>query len=132
MQYEAIETIRLKTRTGPLELFPGQRILLEPERALRLVEVGKLKPVEPEPNIEDYCALCSQAIERIHNDYYPQAFGWMEWVKEHKPELWEQIEEAEQKLGSPIEQGITLEQFTDFLGRWETLVGRAIEQFLKE
>lgn len=100
--------------------------LVEPESC---VDYGKLQAFVEPADIEEYCLLCSQAIERIHNDYYPQAFGWMEWVKEHNPRLWKEIQDAEQRLDAPIQRGITLEQFTDFLGRWETLVGRAIGEY---
>ena len=66
MRYEVIETLKLNTPSGLLEISPGQNVLLEPERALRLVEVGKLKPLEPETaDIDEYCALCSEAVR--HN-----------------------------------------------------------------
>ena len=86
MQYQVTEAIRLLTPKGFLDLYPGQTVLLQPERALRLVEVGKLKPLEPETaDIEKYCKLCSGAIERINNAYYPRAYGWISWLKNHTP-----------------------------------------------
>jgi hypothetical protein len=132
MHYEALKNFRLNTPSGLLEICPGQNVLLQPERALRLVKVGKLKPIEPEKvGIEEYCKLCSQAIERINNEYYPQALGWIDWTKEHDPKLWEKIEEAEEKLDAPLDRGISLEQYSHLVDQWEALYLKAIGNFLE-
>ena len=132
MQYEVAKAIRLLTPKGPLELCSGQVVLLQPERALRLVEVGKLKPLEPETaDIDEYCALCSEAVRHIDADYYPRAYGWISWLKNHNPNLWKEIEEAERNLDSPIGRKITLEQFSTLINCWEALCTEAIKKYLK-
>lgn len=129
MHYEALKNFKLNTPSGLLEISHGQNVLLEPERALRLIDVGKLKPLEPEKtDIEDYCKLCSQAIERINTDYYPRAYGWIFWLKE-QTRLWEEIEVAEKDLESPIDRGISLEQFSNLVSHWESLLRQAIESY---
>ena len=131
MRYAVIETFKLNTPLGLLEISPGQNVLLEPERALRLVEVGKLKLLAPETaDIDEYCALCSETVRHIDADYYPRACGWIYWLKNHKPNLWEEIEAAERNLESPIEQGISLEKFCNFVDQWEARVKQGIELYL--
>ena len=131
MRYEVIETLKLNTPSGLLEISPGQTVLLQPERALRLVEVGKLKPLEPETaDIDEYCALCSEAVRHIDADYYPRAYGWISWLKNHKPPLWKEIEEAERNLEPPIDKGITLEQFSTLINCWAGLCTEAIKKYL--
>ena len=132
MQYQVTEAIRLLTPKGFLDLYPGQTVLLQPERALRLVEVGKLKPLEPETaDIDEYCALCSEAVRHIDADYYPRAYGWISWLKNNKPHLWREIENAEKELESPIARQITLEQFSTLINCWEALCTEAIKKYLK-
>jgi hypothetical protein len=131
MQYEVAKTVRLLTPNGPLNLFPGQVVLLQPERALNLIAAGKLKPLPEPADIEEYCKLCSQAIERINNQFYPQAHGWISWTKGKNPELWEEVEAAEKDLESPIDRGISLEQFSNLVSHWEKLLMQAIENYLK-
>ena len=132
MHYEALKNFKLNTPSGLLEISPGQNILLEPERALRLVEMGKLKPLEPEKaDIEEYSKLCSQALERINNIYYPRSFGWIDWTKEHNPKLCEEIEEAERSLESPMDRRISLSEFARLVDHWEASCRQAIELFLR-
>lgn len=130
MRYQAIDAIRLKTPVGRVELSAGQSVLLEPERALKLVEMGKLKPLGQEANIEDFCALCSKAIDRINDTYYPKAYGWIGWTKEHNPKLWADIEEAERSLESPLDRRISFSEFARLVDHWEALYRHAVELFL--
>jgi len=130
MHYEALKNFKLNTPSGLLEISPGQNVLLQPERALKLVTEGKIKPVGPESNIEDYCSQCSEALERINTDYYPRAYGWISWTKGINPKLWEEIEEAERNLESPIDRRISLNEFATLVDHWETLYRRAIELYL--
>jgi hypothetical protein len=131
MRYEAIAPIKLKTPTGLLEVHPGQEVVLEPERALKLVETYKLRPLEKKtPDIKDYCDLCSKAIDRINNTYYPRAIGWIEWTKEQDSGILKSINEIEEKMESPLERGITLEGFALLVAQWDFLTREAIEKYL--
>ena len=45
MKYEVLAPLKAKAEHGEIALRPGQQIILAPEKALKLVEGGKLKPV---------------------------------------------------------------------------------------
>jgi len=112
------------------ELSEKERFLLKGQTVTLVADV-KIKPVGPESGIDEYCNLCSQAIERINSDYYPRAYGWISWTKGKNPELWEEIEEAERNLDEPAYRGISLEQFSNLLDQWEILINQAIKIYLK-
>lgn len=100
------------------------------EKAETLIKAGKLRLVQSEADIEEYCKLCSQALERINSTYYPRALGWIDWLKNHKPNLWREIENAEKELESPIDRGISLSEFARLVNHWEFLVRQAAEFYL--
>jgi|GEM_PF-3577508 len=133
--YLAIKEIRARVKGGALPLFRASEVVsLDEKKASALIKAGKLKPVKPEAAslVEKYCRLCSDVVKRIDAEYYPQALGWISWLKEHHINLWEKIEKAKRNLESPLERGINLEQFSNRAQRWENLLRRAIESYLKD
>ena len=74
-------------KDGELALLaPGEVVSLEPESANSLIKNGKLRLVQLEPaDIEEYCNQCSEALKRINTYYYPRVYGWIDWLKNHKP-----------------------------------------------
>jgi len=45
MKYQVLGRLKAKTSQGHIELSPGQIISLEPKKAIKLVETGKIKPL---------------------------------------------------------------------------------------
>jgi hypothetical protein len=45
VKYQVLDKLKAKTPQGYVELSPGQLISLEPEKAIKLVETGKIKPL---------------------------------------------------------------------------------------
>ena len=66
MKYQALKNFALNTSSGRIEILPGQEVLLQPERAASFVTAGKLKPVKPEADIQDYLKIVSEIVERIN------------------------------------------------------------------
>ncbi len=106
-------------------------LVVDNQPSLDMNELPPKADLIPRVGIEEFCHLCSAAIERINNTCYPQAEGWIDWTKKHDPAFWEQIEEGERNLDSPIDRGITLEQFSNLVGHWEALYTEAIEKYLE-
>lgn len=61
MIYEVIEAIRVRTPKGDTDLTAGQLINIEPCKAQRLVETGKLKPRLTEAR-KDSLIMCMEAV----------------------------------------------------------------------
>jgi hypothetical protein len=117
-----------------LPLFrPGEIVSLDEEKASALIKAGKLKLVKPETaRIEPFCRLCSEVVKKIDAEYYPQALGWISWLKKHHINLWEKIEKAKRNLESPLERGINLKKYSNLVQKWESLLRQAIESYLKD
>ncbi|MFH0813443.1 MAG: hypothetical protein V2A69_11490 [Pseudomonadota bacterium] len=49
MKCQVLMPLKAKTRDGITELSPGQIISIDYEKALRLLEAGKVRSLEPEP-----------------------------------------------------------------------------------
>lgn len=54
MNFEVMENLTLKTSSGDIKLCKGQTIRIQPEKVVRLVESGKLRPVAEEPQFVGY------------------------------------------------------------------------------
>lgn len=133
--YLAIKEIRARVKGGALPLFrSGEGVSLDEKKASALIKAGKLKLVKPETAslVENYCRLCSDVVKKIDAEYYPQALGWIAWLKKHHINLWEKIKKAKCNLESPLERGINLEQYSNLTQRWENLLRQAIESYLKD
>jgi len=132
--YLTIKEIRARVKGGELPLFrPGEIVSLDEKKASALIKAGKLKLVKQEnARIEPFCRLCSEVVKKIDAEYYPQALGWISWLKEHHINLWEKIEKAKNNLDSPLERGINFKKYSNLVQRWESLLRLAIERYLKD
>jgi hypothetical protein len=132
--YLTIKEIRARVKGGELPLFrPGEIVSLDEKKVSALIKAGKLKLVKPETaRIEPFCRLCSEVVKKIDAEYYPQALGWISWLKKHHINLWEKIEKAKGNLESPLERGINLKKYSNLVQKWETLLRQAIESYLKD
>jgi hypothetical protein len=52
VKYQVLAPLRARAANGEITLEPGQAITLAPEKALRLVEGGKLKPINDHENLD--------------------------------------------------------------------------------
>lgn len=58
MKYQVLGRLKAKTSQGHVELSPGQIITLESEKAIKLVETGKIKPlIEEKPYLNQHRTL---------------------------------------------------------------------------
>ena len=48
MTYQVLEDLRIKAGGHQIELSPGQTVILSPERAVDLMDAGKIRPATPE------------------------------------------------------------------------------------
>ena len=59
MTYEVLNTIKLRSQQEEIELQPGQLITLEHERALTLIQRGKIRAVASQLEETLVCESCS-------------------------------------------------------------------------
>ncbi|HOD35719.1 MAG TPA: hypothetical protein PLR20_08040 [Syntrophales bacterium] len=104
MIYEVVDTMRVKTPKGELELKPGQIISLDSLKALKFVEMGKLTPQVTAARF----AFLMQCMDSIWDSHalplYKQGFRMTPAIK--------QAEVAVERLQEEVFQGkATLEDF---------------------
>lgn len=45
MKYQVLDSLKVKTQQGEIELQPGQVIILPENKAIKLIEAGKINPI---------------------------------------------------------------------------------------
>lgn len=130
MKVQVAEKFRIRTQQGKIELKPGQVIALTEEKAKGLLMTGRVVPVMP----EDPTKRFREQFERTDSDlvaaYKP---GTMEMIREDVPDLWAEIQEAEDGINilwlQAREGIVTVGNFNEAVDLWKTLHLRAIRFF---
>ena len=70
-----------------------------------------LKKIEKKQNnqnhrLGEYQSELSNARSRINNDYYPEAVGFIGWLRENHQDIWTAIENLEERMKTPLISGI--------------------------
>ena len=104
MIYTVVEQIKVKTPQGEAELYPQQLINIDPSKAQKLVEMGKLTPHVTEGR----CASLTQCMDAIWDHHalplYRQGFRMTPAI--------ERAEKEVERLQAEVVQGKhTLEEY---------------------
>ena len=78
--------------------------------------------------LQEYGGIFSRACEEV-DEQYPEAFGCIPWLRQHRPEIIGEIKMIERKLAQPL--GMPLKKFYDMVNRWKQLHHTGINQYLK-
>jgi hypothetical protein len=90
MKYKIVDNLKIKTSQGEMILQTGQVINIQPERAIKLINKGKIKP-----------------LRDIFEERYRELCRWLksypviaEEIKEYSPELYQSIQDAIEDMDS--------------------------------
>lgn len=130
MRFQVAEKFRIRTPNGEIELNPGQVITLTEERARGLILNGRVVPLlsEDPPKVFRGCfEKADSEVETVH------LLGTIQMIREDFPELWTEIEEAEDKINilwlQAREGAGDMETFREAVKKWKVLHLRAIKFF---
>ncbi len=120
MKFQVLQKFKLKTSKGVLELYEGQTLEAMPEKVIRFVNSGKIKPIdEPKQQPElTFESVFKDAVGEINKNYTP---GAIEYARQTHPERYENGIKAENRLNQLWDDGKDLEAFQKAASEWKLI-----------
>ncbi len=133
MKYNVLETIRLKTSKGSLELIPGQFATLPTQIASKLLDEGRIAPcnVVLEPISDEVLqGLFLETMNRINDEYL---IGTIKYIEEYHKSLDNEINTADGRINEVWQKcndgEASIENFKSALVSYKTLYLKGIKLF---
>lgn len=132
MKYEVLETFKIKTSRGEMELKPGQIIILSPQKASLLLNRNKIK-LKIENTTDDLKDLFMETVQNINKRYISGTIGY---IKKYHPDLYNRTHETQDKIDEiwkACPRGeASIEEFQEALNNWYHLNLQGIEIYAKK